>query len=691
MILSPHYDSLFFVNAKEENCSRLKGLLGDYCLASGQVINYEKSSLLFSANTPEDVKSNTSSIMGIRGIDNSGIYLGIPMTWGRSKKVALAYIRERVAKKIMGWKQGTLSMAGKEVLIKAIATAVPAYPMMCFKFPKVVCNEISSDIAKFWWGKSKGGNGIHWKSWKALCLAKGDGGLGFRDLAEFNLALLAKQSWRIISTPNALWVRILKARYYPDCEFKDAVLGHRPSWIWTSILEGRDALMGRARVQIMNGADTNIWGDNWIPDNGIITPITHVPSNAPQMNRTWSLDRVGSYLSWETQKQILAIPIGPSGQRDKLVWPWTSNGLYSVKSGYHCLQSAHRYLASGSSHSSHFISNRIWKAVWSVRTLPKIRMFLWRCMSNAIPTRVNLFRRKIIASPMCGLCDQYEESIELALFLCPWAQVVWFGSPITLRIHTQSFSTLDVWLNNILDLRTESKMENHDLLTMLSFFLWEIWKTRCKAIMEGCRIDPCKVVETASKAKVEFQKVWQGNANCVTSRSPSIGEVCSWEPPPMGFVKVNIDGSWQSNGRKAGVGVVIRNSVGEFLGGLAASRVGHSALEVEAEAAVMGLLLAANLGYSDVYVESDSKTLVDGIKGDIRNRAWTIRPYIEVIWRRADQFRSVFWRWVQRSSNQATHEAAAIGCRAVELESWVTQPPLSLMHVLVSDGLPGPP
>ncbi|CAL8991302.1 unnamed protein product [Prunus brigantina] len=272
-------------------------------------------------------------------------------------------------------------------------------------------------------------------------------------------------------------------------------------------------------------------------------------------------------------------------------------------------------------------------------------MFLWRCMSNAIPMRLNLFRRKITASPICGLCDQYEESIKHALFLCPRAlysphcqlvlgwnlnflQAVWFGSPMTLRIDTQSFSTLDVWLNNILDLRTESKMEKHDLLTMLSFFLWEVWKTRCKAIMEGYRIDPCKVVE---------------------------------------------------------------NAVVEFLGGLAASRVGHSALEVEAEAAVMGLEFAPNLSYSDVYVESDSKTLVDGIKGDIRNCAWTIRPSIEVIWRRADQFISVFWCWVQRSSNRAAHEAAAIGCRAVELESWVTQPPLSLIHVLVSDCLSGPP
>lgn len=68
---------------------------------------------MFSANTPEDVKANISSIMGIRGIDNSGIYLGIPMTWGRSKKVALAYIRERMAKKIMGVETRHIINGGK--------------------------------------------------------------------------------------------------------------------------------------------------------------------------------------------------------------------------------------------------------------------------------------------------------------------------------------------------------------------------------------------------------------------------------------------------------------------------------------------------------------------------------------------------------------------------------------------------
>ncbi|KAI5345315.1 hypothetical protein L3X38_013192 [Prunus dulcis] len=51
----------------------------------------------------------------------------------------------------------------------------------------------------------------------------------------------------------------------------------------------------------------------------------------------------------------------------------------------------------------------------------------------------------------------------------------------------------------------------------------------------------------------------------------------------------------------------------------------------------------------------------------------------------------VRWSWVHRDLNRAAHEAAMIGVRAMELESWVSRPPLSLVQVLVSDGLPCPP
>lgn len=127
-------DPLFFLKADTTNCSKLTKILSDYCAASGQSINLNKSSLFFTPNTPTKHQEIISSIFEIRGVDNPGKYLGLPAIWGRSKHDALSYIRSRVKSKISGWKQGAFSLAGKEIFIKAVATTVPSYPMSCFFF-----------------------------------------------------------------------------------------------------------------------------------------------------------------------------------------------------------------------------------------------------------------------------------------------------------------------------------------------------------------------------------------------------------------------------------------------------------------------------------------------------------------------------------------------------------------------------
>ncbi|KAM2541651.1 hypothetical protein TB2_021190 [Malus domestica] len=79
------------------------------------------------------------------------------------------------------------------------------------------------------------------------------GGLGFRNFQEFNDALLAKQCWRLITEPNSLWARVIKAWYFPHCSFWEAKKGARASWAWSSLLSGRELLASESHWQIMGG------------------------------------------------------------------------------------------------------------------------------------------------------------------------------------------------------------------------------------------------------------------------------------------------------------------------------------------------------------------------------------------------------------------------------------------------------
>ncbi|KAL6129255.1 hypothetical protein ACLB2K_072608 [Fragaria x ananassa] len=78
------------------------------------------------------------------------------------------------------------------VLIKSVAFAIPTYPMNCFKLHVTLCREFDSLVANFWWGQKNSEKRIHWKSWGMLSMAKDEGGMGFRGLVDFNVALLVQ-------------------------------------------------------------------------------------------------------------------------------------------------------------------------------------------------------------------------------------------------------------------------------------------------------------------------------------------------------------------------------------------------------------------------------------------------------------------------------------------------------------------
>jgi len=114
-------------------------------------------------------------------------------------------------------------------------------------------------------------------SWDSIWKPKKAGGLGFRKFKCFNLALLAKQGWRLLQQPNSLAGQVLKARYFPRSSFWEAKSGHQSSFTWRSILKGRDVLKEGCYWRIGRGNLVRIWLDRWLPKSP-----NHRVSSPPQ-------------------------------------------------------------------------------------------------------------------------------------------------------------------------------------------------------------------------------------------------------------------------------------------------------------------------------------------------------------------------------------------------------------------------
>jgi len=103
-----------------------------------------------------------------------------------------------------------------------------------------------------------------------LSIHKNHGGLGFKDLSAFNLAMLGKQGWKFLTEPHSLVFRIFKARYFPSKSYLTAPIGHNPSYVWRSILHARFIVCGGARWSIGSGVTIPILDAPWLSNGEFI-------------------------------------------------------------------------------------------------------------------------------------------------------------------------------------------------------------------------------------------------------------------------------------------------------------------------------------------------------------------------------------------------------------------------------------
>uniref|UniRef100_A0A803PHU9 Reverse transcriptase domain-containing protein n=1 Tax=Cannabis sativa TaxID=3483 RepID=A0A803PHU9_CANSA len=164
-------DSLLFCTADRNSCLALQDVFKIYSKASGQAINFSKSSILFSPNTDSNIRTLFFQTFNLEDRPFGCKYLGLPQCLSRSKHHSFSFLSDKVASVLRSWSSKCFSRAGKEVLLKAVIQAIPAYAMACFRIPVRICKGIEVMMARFLgiFGEVRK---IHRKSWKSMCQSK---------------------------------------------------------------------------------------------------------------------------------------------------------------------------------------------------------------------------------------------------------------------------------------------------------------------------------------------------------------------------------------------------------------------------------------------------------------------------------------------------------------------------------------
>ncbi|XP_074277216.1 uncharacterized protein LOC141600859 [Silene latifolia] len=104
----------FAVMANEAESIKVKEILKTYEEASGQMVNFNKTTVSFSRGMRGARRNQVAAWLGVRAVMEQNRYLGLPTVVGHSRNVVSKVVREKLSVKLQGWKRMLLSKAGRE-------------------------------------------------------------------------------------------------------------------------------------------------------------------------------------------------------------------------------------------------------------------------------------------------------------------------------------------------------------------------------------------------------------------------------------------------------------------------------------------------------------------------------------------------------------------------------------------------
>ena len=380
-------------------------------------------------------------------------------------------------------------------------------------------------------------------------------------------------------------------------------------------MAARETVEMGSRWCIGNGRTMEIWCDRWISTSnnfkvinpkGIDGELVKVAQLIDGDTEMWKVDLTKKNFLPHEADIILGVPLSPKMLEDSLIWAWSKNGNFTVRSAYgvalKMLKTTNSAKESGAC-SDKGKSAGLWKLVWKLNRPNKIKHFRWRACKNILPTNFCLASRRVASDSSCGFYGVYESSGH-ALWDCAIAAKVWKEVGLNLpKLNQPIKEFVDVvWMLN--------EREGVSDWELFAITAWMVWNNKNAFKHEGRCKDPKKI---AMEAKEYAKEV--ANVSLPPSRGNAIVRT-KWRPPQNGRYKVNVDGVVFTSLKSSGIEVVIRNEDGQIMGAMSKNLpLPLGSLEVEAKALEGGIELARDLGLWEVEFESDAQVVVKAVTG----------------------------------------------------------------------------
>ncbi|KAK3218685.1 hypothetical protein Dsin_012655 [Dipteronia sinensis] len=216
---------MLFLKPKMEFVLNSKRILWCFELASGLKINFHKSSIVRVAKDGGSV-SRWAAAFKCKSDSLPISYLGLPLGARPSSKAFWNSVVNKVENRLAPWKRKFLSKSGRLVLIKSVLGSIPTYFLSVFKVLVGIAQKIEKVQRSFLWGDGLVKRKLHAVDWVTVCKNKRNGGLGIGRIVDKKNGLLTKWVWRFGNESDALWKRVICAKYRVDVKSL--------SWNWQS-------------------------------------------------------------------------------------------------------------------------------------------------------------------------------------------------------------------------------------------------------------------------------------------------------------------------------------------------------------------------------------------------------------------------------------------------------------------------